>query len=34
MVACENGHLDVVRLLVENQANVCVKNKVMCTFMF
>ena len=28
MIACENGHLNVVRLLVENGANLCLKNKV------
>ena len=29
MIACESGNLNVVRLLVEKHANVCVKNKVL-----
>ena len=28
MIACESGNLNVVRLLVEKNANICVKNKV------
>ena len=28
MIACERGHLNIVRLLVEKQANICVKNEV------
>ena len=28
MVACENGHLNIVRLLVSKQANVGVQSKV------
>ena len=28
MIACENGHLDIVRVLVEKQANINHRNKV------
>ena len=28
MIACENGHLDIVRVLVEKRANVGHRNKV------
>ena len=28
MIACENGHLDIVRVLIEKQANVNHRNKV------
>ena len=28
MIACENGHLKIVRLLVEKQANIGLKTKV------
>ena len=28
MIACEEGHLDIVRVLVEKQANVGHRNKV------
>ena len=28
MIACENGHLDIVRVLVDKQANVNHRNKV------
>ena len=29
MIACESGNMNVVRLLVEKHANICVKNKVL-----
>ena len=32
MIACEGGNLNVVHLLVEKQANICVKNKVLPTW--
>ena len=33
MIACENGHLDIVRVLVDKQANVNHRNKVGLIFL-